>query len=208
MRKDTKTMTPNDLKSILDSHLLWLRGSGGERANLAGANLEGANLARANLRGANLAGANLRGANLRGAYLRGANLAGAYLAGANLARANLEGANLEGASLRGANLEGARLPAFQIPQEGSLIVWKASRGGLIKLLIPEDAPRTASLIGRKCRAAYAVVLEGEGVSRRNPSIMYKSGETVYPDSYDPDPGVECTHGIHFFLTKEEAEAWL
>jgi hypothetical protein len=102
-------MTPAELKKILADHAAWVRGDGGKRANLEGANLEGANLEGANLGGANLEGANLGGANLRGANLRGAYLEGANLEGANLEGANLRGANLEGANLRGANLEGANL---------------------------------------------------------------------------------------------------
>ena len=34
-------------------------------------------------------------------------------------------ANLRDADLSGANLRDANLPDFQIPQDGSLIVWKA-----------------------------------------------------------------------------------
>jgi len=34
---------------------------------------------------------------------------------------------------------------------------------------------------------------------------YKVGETVKPDSFDDNPFVECTHGIHFFITRQEAE---
>jgi hypothetical protein len=108
------------LNDVLEKHGKWLRGEGGERANLERANLAGANLAGAylagaylagaNLAGANLAGANLAGANLAGAYLAGANLAGAYLAGANLERANLADANLADANLADANLAFANLP--------------------------------------------------------------------------------------------------
>jgi len=52
-------MTPDNLQSILYAHAKWLRGDGGERADLY----------RAYLRGANLGGADLRGADLRGADL-------------------------------------------------------------------------------------------------------------------------------------------
>ena len=159
---------------------------------------------RANLAGANLADANLAGANLARANLADANLARADLARANLARANLAGANLAGA-------KNIKLPPFQIPQEGELIVWKKLAGGkLCKLRIPPDARRTASVVGRKCRAEFAEVLEGSGRSWRTDGdhvIDYSPGATVRPDSYDDNPLVECAPGIHFFLTKEEAEAW-
>ena len=148
----------------------------------------------------------LRGADLRGASLKGANLWGAYLEGADLRGANLRGANLKGADLRGANLKGANLPDFQIcPQEGSFIAYKKVDTGVIKLKIPANAKRTSSLVGRKCRAEFVEVLEGSGRSGR--AGLYREGEFVYPDSYDDDIQVECTNGIHFFMTRKEAEEW-
>jgi uncharacterized protein YjbI with pentapeptide repeats len=67
-------MTADDLKAILDSHARWLRGEGGERADLRGADLRGADLRFADLRFANLRSADLRYANLRSADLRYADL--------------------------------------------------------------------------------------------------------------------------------------
>jgi Pentapeptide repeats (8 copies) len=53
-----------NLKEILEEHLLWLGKEVGERANLSDANLMGADLKGANLKGANLTDANLTGAKL------------------------------------------------------------------------------------------------------------------------------------------------
>ncbi len=194
----------------------YLRGADLRGANLDGADLRGANLTGADLRGANLDGADLWGAYLRGANLRGANLTGAYLWGADLTGANLRGAYLGGADLRGANLRGAdlsecKLPPFQIPQEGELIVWKKCGVNTIaKLRVPPEARRTATPIGRKCRAEFVEVLEvfgSEPTSRHDGKTHYGKGHIVTPDSYDPDIRLECTNGIHFFLTREEAEAY-
>jgi hypothetical protein len=186
-----------------------LRGANLRGANLYGANLYGANLRGANLYDADLRGANLRGANLRGANLYGANLYGANLRGANLSGADLRGANLSGADLRGANLSDCKGLAFQIPQEGELIVYKRVRGGVCKLRVPPEAKRTATPVGRKCRAEWVEVLEapenGEGL--HDSRVIYRAGEIVRPDKYDDDIRIECTHGIHFFLTREEAEAY-
>jgi len=74
-------------------------------------------------------------------------------------------------------------------------------------MIPDDARRTASIVGRKCRAEYAIVLDGNGRSTYDSQMSYIVGEKVVPDAYDPDIRVECTSGIHFFLTREEAEAY-
>ena len=192
-----------------------LKGADLEWADLRGADLRGADLRGADLAGAYLAGAYLTGADLRGADLAGADLKGAYLTGADLreadlAGANLTGTNLTGTNLRGAYLEGADLPNFQIcPREGGFYAWKKLNTGVVKIYIPEDAQRTSSLIGRKCRASHVKVISGpEGESPTHDiKLTYKKGEIVYADSYDPDIRVECTHGIHFFMTKEEAEEW-
>ena len=57
-------MTKEEIATVLADHARWLRGEGGRRAYLAGANLSRAYLAGANLAGANLAGANLAGAKI------------------------------------------------------------------------------------------------------------------------------------------------
>ncbi|MBU9566267.1 pentapeptide repeat-containing protein [Burkholderia multivorans] len=182
-------------------------------ANLGDANLGGANLGDANLGGANLGGANLRGANLRGADLYGANLRGANLRGANLGGANLGGANLGDANLYGANLGDVKNLVFQIiPEEGAFIGWKKLKGGVIaKLEIPADAKRNSTPVGRKNRAEFVRVLElfgaQEGISQHDGKTAYRVGEIVRPDSYNDDIRQECTNGIHFFITRAEAEAY-
>ena len=223
-------MTKEQLTVVLEKHREWIIGEGGERANLSranlsranlyGANLSGANLHGAYLSGANLSRANLYGANLYGAYLSGSNLYGAYLFGANLSRANLSranlyGANLSGAYLSGSNLSGSKLSGatglrYQIPQEGTLTVYKKADGKIVRLEIPADAKRTASIVGRKCRCERARVLWIEGDLQTVTSargFVYTVGEMAVPDKYDPDPRVECSNGIHFFQTREGAEEY-
>jgi hypothetical protein len=191
------------------------------RANLYRANLSRANLSRANLSSADLSSADLTGANLYGANLSGANLSGANLSRANLSRANLSSADLSsadlswadltGANLYGANLYGANLEKLYatrtILPEGDIIGYKKlSNGTIAKLLIPADAKRVGGMTGRKCRAEFAKVLEGHGVSSHDPAFLYKAGETVKPTSdFDPDVTGECRSGIHFFITRAEAE---
>lgn len=189
-------------------------------ADLSDADLSNSNLACANLSGADLSGTDLRRANLAGAGLRGANLAGADLSDADLAVADLRGANLLDADLAGADLAGADLAevesnettaffALQCPEEGSFVGWKKCRDNVVvKLLIPEDAKRS-SATSRKCRASKALVLEVIGaekaMSSYDKSFTYEVGKEVVPDSYDDDRWKECSHGIHFFITRAEAE---
>ena len=162
------------------------------------------------LRGANLRGADLRGADLMRADLQGADLQDADLRGAELAWAGLRGADLQGADLRGVNLTDALLPDFQIPAKGVEITGykRLYDGSIAVLLIPADAERTASLVGNKCRASRAIVIEGSGEwGATRGGVYYMTGAEVYPDSYDATILEECTHGIHFFMTREEAEEY-
>ena len=187
------------------------------RARLDGASLDGARLDGASLDGARLDGASLDGASLVRARLDCARLDGASLDGASLVRARLDGASLDGARLDGASLDGARLPHFtHVPEDGAFVAWKAGEQHIVKLLIPEDAQRTSSLVGRKCRASKAVVIgiyatngaaappEAAALSKWRTKLRYVVGQPVEPDGYDPDPRVECSNGVHFFVSLREA----
>ena len=192
-----------------DQRVIWTGEAATVKDALIAAIALGANLSRANLSRADLSWANLSWANLSRA-----NLVGADLSEANLSRADLSWANLSRADLSWADLSWANLPKFQIPQEGSLVVWKKLAGGVLcKMLIPEEARRTATLVGRKCRAEYVKVLElvncSETVAcdKHTGNTPYEVGKIVRPDSYNDDIRIECTNGIHFFLTREEAEEY-
>ena len=103
------------------------------------------------------------------------------------------------------------------PSDGLFIGWKKvitdNGSALAKLEIPEDAKRL-SATGRKCRCDKARVLaiydeNGKEIekaySMNKNSFEYRVGEIVTPDSFDEDRWNECSHGIHFFITRKEAE---
>ena len=219
------------LNEILENHNHYLRrdvkGWGSmranlSRANLSDANLRHANLSKANLRYANLSYADLSYANLGVANLRYANLSDADLIYANLGGTNLRYANLSGANLSMANLSDADLRdtknipyiPLECPSEGSFIGWKKVRNVLIKLEIPEDA-RRSSATTKKCRCDKAKVLGFYDLKSTELNIdkiinhtyntcEYRKGEMVYPDYFDEDRWYECSHGIHFFINKQDA----
>ena len=195
--------------------------------DLRGADLRGACLRGAYLRDACLYGADLRGTDLRGAYLRDACLYGADLRGADLYGADLRDACLRDACLRDANLGDACLRdadlrdakevpyiSFACPSDGAFVGWKKVHGKLIKLQIPEDAKRSSATT-QKCRCDKALVLAITDIDGENPinelentaqshHMLYKVGEMVYPDSFDENRWEECSHGIHFFINKQDA----
>ncbi len=140
------------------------------------------------------------------------------MCGANLCGANLYGADLYGANLYGADLYGAlEVPPLAlaqnaiIPSDGDVTGWKKCKGGvLVKVLVPADAKRSHST-GRKCRAEFVRVLEvigaAEGVSQHDDTTTYRVGETVRCDAWCENRWEECAGGIHFFITRLEAEAY-
>ena len=199
-----------------------LFGANLSRADLFGANLSGANLSRADLFGANLSRADLSGANLSGANLSRANLFGANLSRADLSRADLSGANLSGADLSRADyIEKAKNLFYPIacPEIGAFVGWKKARvktSGhecIVKLEITEDAVRSSGT-GRKCRCSKAtvleiqdlegIVLEQVAVSDRDENFHYIPGTVVSVSDFDENRWNECSTGIHFYITREEA----
>jgi hypothetical protein len=189
--------------------------------NLTDANLSYVNLSCANLSRANLSNANLSWANLSYAILFGTELSCADLSDANLSSANLSSANLSSVNLLKANLSDATLwraknipslAAVQtsiLPEIGAFDGWKKCADNvLVHLRIPAHAARS-NATGRKCRASEVEVLEiigaDEARSIYDSNFVYRAGEVVKANKWNPDRWAECGGGIHFFLTRAEAE---
>ena len=149
-----------------------------------------------------------------------ADLSGSDLSGSDLSYSNLIGCNLIGSNLRGCNLidckhdENTAFYDLQCPEEGDFIAFKKASGKIVKLRIPAEA-RRSSATTRKCRAEFADVLEilnfdkskadvSEVASIYNKEVIYKVGERVTADSWDDERWKECSYGIHFFITFDEA----
>jgi hypothetical protein len=134
--------------------------------------------------------------------------------------------SLDDSSARESNFDNVHLirssgVLLKCPEEGSFIGFKkiflGNNSLLCKLEIPADAKRS-SAFGRKCRCSKAKVLEiwgkdcdgdylvpiSRGYSHHDYTFEYKVGETIYPDSFDDNRWDECSNGIHFFITKQEA----
>ena len=199
-------MNGEEIRIVLEKHEKWLKNElGGIRADLSGANLSGVDLSGANLSGVDLSGADL--------------------SGADLIRADLRVAYLIKADLREANLRLAKnIPSYACrlvcPEEGSFIGFKKAhtaspdfREAIVKLLITEDAKRSSATT-RKCRCDKAKVisitrLDGKenfttAYSYYDRNFQYTVGQTVIVDDFDEDRWNECSTGVHFFRTREEA----
>lgn len=154
-----------------------------------------------------------------------ANLSGFDLSGFDLSNTNLHHADLSYSDLSSADLSHTDLSNFSYnentklylplacPTDGGVIAWKKVKNYLIKLEIPEDARRLSSF-SNKCRCDKAMVLSITNIStsKELKSIendnfapcTYTVGEMIYPDSFDENRWNECSHGIHFFINKQEA----
>jgi hypothetical protein len=114
-----------------------------------------------------------------------------------------------------------------VPEVGTFIGWKKAyiKGlgyGIVKLQIPATAKRSS--FGRKCRCDRAKVLEIYGykykygikneavkkkvyvdsaVSNFDPEFVYTVGKFVRVKDFDEECN-ECSEGIHFFLSEQEA----
>jgi hypothetical protein len=217
--------------SHLNLSRLDLSGLDLSHANLSHADLSFSNLKHTNLSYTDLREARLYGTNMYSIVLHHANLTLADLSWSNLTDADLKDADLTKTKLYGVNLCGANLDnailtdvrydsgtAFfnlQCPEEGSFIAFKKVMGTyIVKLEIPTEAKRS-SATSRKCRCQYAKVLSityidgsdsglTEVISNTFTRTIYKVGREVYPDFWDDNRWHECSHGIHFFMTREEA----
>lgn len=87
---------------------------------------------------------------------------------------------------------------------------------IIELLIPEDAKRSCAF-SNKCRCDKAKVLGIQSIygqsfptdtiaySNYDPAFAYRVGEIITPrEPFDLDPFNECSSGIHFFMSREDA----
>lgn len=182
-------------------------------ADLSCAIINAANLSYADLSGANLCYTNLCNTDLHNANISDANLCGANLSGANLSRANLRGTDLSKLIYD----EDTAFYALQCPETGSFIGYKKAHGYIVELEILADAKRS-SATSRKCRCSAAKVLSittisgkstkvKEIASNRDSNFVYRVGEIVRVDCFDENRWNECSTGIHFFITRSEAERY-
>jgi hypothetical protein len=119
----------------------------------------------------------------------------------------------------------------KLPKRKKIVGWKKLQDRLIaKLEIPSSAKRVLCHgQERKCRAERVKVLaiyigcpyarewnaaHGQsnevsgGISCFSETrAYYKVGHVTYANGFDPSPDTQCSYGINFFLTKEEAERY-
>ena len=111
---------------------------------------------------------------------------------------------------------------MRCPQKGSFTAFKkvAGKDGplILEIRVPADAKRS-SAAGNKCRCSKAKAIalynpdgtpskETKAHSQENDGFVYELGKVAVPDSFDEDRWVECSNGIHFFMSFEEARDYV
>ena len=128
-------------------------------------------------------------------------------------KAGLHGADLGEADLGGAKNAQLIWAKTVILPEGDIVGWKSCRDNvLVKLRIPVDAKRS-NATWRKCRAEFVDVLEVIGaevgyskIPAGGEKLEYRVGQRVRcVQPFDTNRWNECSSGIHFYITREEAE---
>ena len=183
-------------------------------SELCDCSFDGAHLDRADMYCANLDNVVFTGASLRYARLHCTDLS--YFA--DFTDADVTGVDLAECHLNEEMFHGAIgfHPYMRCPEEGAFIAWKKCRENrIVKLLIPEDAERTGASV-YNCRASKVKVLDiwnqdnepcDEATSYSYDDFVYRKGEMVH--TWEAFDGQLLTNGggIHFFLTRTEAEFW-
>lgn len=132
---------------------------------------------------------------------------------ANLRRADLYGADLSEANLYGANLYGADISENESYRKGlilreDMIGYKKCRDGVIVTLKIPKGSVVFCINGSKCRTNSAEVVAIDGAKRaysQHNGMSYYVGDRFNVWNFDCIYNVECSTGIHFFRTREEAE---
>lgn len=192
------------------------------------ADLNGSDFTLANFEGADLSHASIYNTNFKNAYFKDADL---------LVRSeSIFGSNFNSANLSDVKRINRVLAACLLvcPSEGEFIGWKKVldeneiNAYIVKLRIPADAKRSSATT-RKCRASYVITESIEQVkidldeniifNKDKPvfvdkilnkaycKTVYEINKPTYPDDWDENRWNECSNGIHFFITREEAEAY-
>jgi hypothetical protein len=194
-----RKITEEELKEILKQHRLWLDSDEKEGKQ--------ADLSYDNLAYAKLSGAILRRANLDGVNFSYSDLSGANLSGADLINSELEYADLTDTILD----EKEQCRKGIVLTESIAGYKKAYEDKIITLKIPVGA-KVFSINNNKRRTNKVKVIDMQGETElssiHDNDFKYHVGDEIEITNFDERYNAECSTGIHFFLTREEAEKYI
>lgn len=161
------------------------------------------------------------GCSLHGVNFKNANLKTASFRYCDLRESNIEGANLFGAVLEFAKLDGiisnedTKWFRLHCPETGAFLGYKKCvNDRMVQLLVPADAKRTsATLPSCRCNKAKVLTIKSfdfkenfdEAWSLVDENFVYKRGQWVEVKDFNENRWQDSTTGIHFWMTRKEAE---
>ncbi len=185
-------------------------------ANLEFAELEGADIDFANFSFANLRNANFNLTRLYHTKLIRADLNCTTFVHTDIKNSTFKECNLVQTNFRYANAKLIEYRKGKMLRENIIGYKKCfldrsvfSKSVIVKLEIPKGAI-VFSIDGGKCRTNKAKVLEIEGADRvfsRFKYMSYYVGDEFNIYDFNCQYNIECAEGIHFFMTREEAEKY-
>ncbi len=202
--------------------------------DLSGWDLHHINFDKSDFRGVKLDGADLSGCTAENAFfqtssLRGVNFRNAFLHSADFRHCDLSGTDISGADIFAAALHGADLTGLKAdentkyyyprcPMEGAFIGWKVCFGRrIVQLLVPKDARRLQGTTYEiRVDKAKVLTIKSEDYTQRyhdahsyvDENFVYTTGEWVTVEQYDTDRFTESGGGIHIWMDRESAIAYL
>lgn len=200
--------------SNLDLHRIDFTDALGEKINFSNSNLSESIFTGSRFEYVNFDSVNLQKAVLKNCDMRYANFHNADCRGTHFECTIMECSNHEGIIID----DNTKNYKMHCPETGPFLGYKKCFNDLlVTLLIPADARRVCSTT-RPCRCDKAKVINITSMDFKehyteawslcaSGDFKYTLGEYVFPDSFNPDRWMESTHGIHFWMTPEEAMAY-
>lgn len=180
-------------------------------------------LDRVNFENSNVENTLFDGCPMKSAVFKNAWMRTASFRYCDMRSCNIEGANLFGAVLEHANLEGiisnedTQWFRLHCPEKGAFLAYKKCvNDRMVQLLVPADAKRTSATMP-SCRCSKAKVLTiksfdynqnfEEAWSLVDENFVYRKGQWVEVKDFNENRWQDSTTGIHFWLTRAEAQAY-
>lgn len=202
--------------------------------DLSGRDLRNINFDKSDFRKMNLNGADMTGCSAENSFFQTSSLEGTVLKDCNLRTAdfrfcNMKHADISGSDIFGAALHGAELTGLKAdentkfyyprcPMEGAFIGWKVCFGRrIVQLMVPKDARRLQGTTYEiRVDKAFVISIRSEDYKTEyeeahsyvDENFYYRKHQWVSVDQYDTERFTESGGGIHIWMDREAAIAYL
>lgn len=104
-------------------------------------------------------------------------------------------------------------PVKSVPSQFEFDILQVLKSAPLRLASKRCSSTTSACRCDRARVLAITNLDGSGhyteaVSFVDADFVYRLGEVVVADSYNEDRWLDSSHGIHFWMTKEEALGYM